>query len=101
MSEILVIPGAPRLKHGVKAFDLSTLPRCGARTRQGKLCNRYGNRINGRCRLHGGRSTGAKSNRQGVNNPNFKTGYHTRKAKQQRKELAALIHRCKQFYNQG
>lgn len=42
-------------------FDLETLPRCGAQTRSGKPCQRYGNKANGRCKLHGGRSTGAKT----------------------------------------
>ena len=32
--------------------------RCEAKTRGGTLCQRPGNKINGRCRLHGGRSTG-------------------------------------------
>ena len=32
--------------------------RCEARTRKGTLCQRPGNKINGRCKLHGGRSTG-------------------------------------------
>ncbi|MBB1475849.1 HGGxSTG domain-containing protein [Shewanella sp. SG41-3] len=40
-------------------FNLETLPRCGAKTRSGNQCQRYGNKTNGRCKLHGGRSTGA------------------------------------------
>ena len=32
--------------------------RCEARTRRGTLCQRPGTKQNGRCRLHGGRSTG-------------------------------------------
>lgn len=40
-------------------FDLTLLPKCGAKTRSGKPCKRYGNKTNGRCKLHGGRSTGA------------------------------------------
>ena len=32
--------------------------RCGAKTRRGTLCQRPGTKRNGRCRLHGGRSTG-------------------------------------------
>ena len=32
--------------------------RCEARTRRGTLCQRPGNKINGRCKLHGGRSIG-------------------------------------------
>ena len=32
--------------------------RCEARTCKGTLCQRPGNKINSRCKLHGGRSTG-------------------------------------------
>tara|TARA_R110002124_G_scaffold28707_7_gene100903 strand:- start:5378 stop:6028 length:651 start_codon:yes stop_codon:yes gene_type:complete len=42
-------------------FNLDSLPKCGAKTRNGKSCKRYGNKVNGRCKLHGGRSTGAKT----------------------------------------
>ncbi|MGL5391925.1 MAG: HGGxSTG domain-containing protein [Shewanella sp.] len=42
-------------------FDLNNLPKCGAKTRAGTPCQRYGNKSNGRCKLHGGRSTGAKT----------------------------------------
>lgn len=42
-------------------FNLESLPRCGAKTRSGNPCKRYGNKRNGRCKLHGGRSTGAKT----------------------------------------
>ena len=39
-------------------FDLNTLPVCGARTRSGDLCKHKGNIRNGRCKRHGGDSTG-------------------------------------------
>ncbi|OEG73928.1 hypothetical protein BEL05_15600 [Shewanella colwelliana] len=42
-------------------FNLENLPKCGAKTRSGNPCQRYGNKANGRCKLHGGRSTGAKT----------------------------------------
>ena len=42
-------------------FNLNSLSKCGAKTRSGKPCKRVGNKINGRCKLHGGRSTGAKT----------------------------------------
>ncbi|QQX80000.1 hypothetical protein JK628_21340 [Shewanella sp. KX20019] len=42
-------------------FNLESLPKCGAKTRSGQPCQRYGNKTNGRCKLHGGRSTGAKT----------------------------------------
>ena len=35
--------------------------RYGAKTRRGTACQRPANKKNGRCRLHGGRSTGPKS----------------------------------------
>ena len=35
--------------------------KCEARTRRGTLCQRPGNKINGRCKLHGGRSTGPRT----------------------------------------
>ncbi|SON50414.1 HGGxSTG domain-containing protein [Vibrio tapetis] len=42
-------------------FNLSTLPLCGAKTRAGGRCKRRGSLKNGRCKLHGGQSTGAKT----------------------------------------
>jgi len=38
--------------------DLNTLPVCGAKTRSGGLCKHKGNLRNGRCKRHGGASTG-------------------------------------------
>ena len=35
--------------------------RCEARTRKGTLCQRPGTKKNGRCKLHGGRSTGPRT----------------------------------------
>ena len=35
--------------------------RCEARTRKGTACKRPGNKINGRCKLHGGRSKGPRT----------------------------------------
>ncbi|OCH25792.1 hypothetical protein A6E13_18860 [Aliivibrio fischeri] len=42
-------------------FNLEALPLCGAKTRSGLPCKRRGNKKNGKCKLHGGRSTGAKT----------------------------------------
>lgn len=44
-------------------FNLETLPLCGAKTRSGGQCKRKGNKQNGRCKLHGGNSTGAKTSK--------------------------------------
>ncbi len=56
-------PSAPnrgRLKNGAPGGDPWTAPRCGARTRAGGSCCQPA-MPNGRCRLHGGKSTGART----------------------------------------
>ena len=57
-------PRAPsnrgRLRHGNPSGDFAAAPRCGARTRAGGAC-RQPAMANGRCRLHGGKSTGPRT----------------------------------------
>ena len=48
------------LKNGNPTGDPSTAPRCGAKTRQGKPCQAPAMH-NGRCRMHGGASTGPRT----------------------------------------
>jgi len=49
-----------RLKNGNRSGDFLAAPRCGARTRCGGAC-RQPAMPNGRCRLHGGLSTGPRT----------------------------------------
>jgi hypothetical protein len=49
-----------RLKNGNPAGDYLAAPRCGARSRSGCPC-RQPAMANGRCRFHGGKSTGART----------------------------------------
>jgi len=55
-------PDAPRgrLKNGNPSGDYLRAPRCGARTRAGCACRQPAMK-NGRCRLHGGLSTGPRT----------------------------------------
>jgi hypothetical protein len=57
-------PACPRgtgwLRHGNPPGDLRLARRCGARTRAGGACRQPAMR-NGRCRLHGGKSTGPRT----------------------------------------
>ncbi len=58
-------PSAPHanrgtLRHGNPSGDFLAAPRCGARTRAGCPC-RQPAMANGRCRLHGGKSSGART----------------------------------------
>jgi hypothetical protein len=48
------------LKNGNAPGDLSRVARCGARTRGGTSC-RSPAMLNGRCRMHGGKATGART----------------------------------------
>jgi hypothetical protein len=49
-----------RLRNGNPSGDYLSAPRCGAKTRAGCACRQPAMR-NGRCRLHGGKSTGART----------------------------------------
>lgn len=61
------------------------IPRCGAKTRAGRPCGNY-SMDNGRCRLHGGLSSGAK-------NPyrNLKHGQYSKESLEQRRSEAKLL----------
>lgn len=48
------------LRNGNPQGDPTTAPRCGARTRQGVPCKAPA-MANGRCRMHGGKSTGPRT----------------------------------------
>ena len=48
------------LRHGNRPGDYANAPRCGARTRCGGCCRQPAMR-NGRCRMHGGLSTGPRT----------------------------------------
>jgi hypothetical protein len=52
--------GRGRLKNGNPSGDYAKAPRCGARNRRGTACQCSAMK-NGRCRLHGGLSTGPKT----------------------------------------
>ena len=51
--------GSP-LKNGNPVGDPNSAPRCGARTRRGAACQAPA-MANGRCRMHGGASTGPRT----------------------------------------
>jgi hypothetical protein len=57
---VLPLERRGRLRHGNPAGDFLAAPRCGACTRAGHPC-RQPAMANGRCRLHGGKSTGPRT----------------------------------------
>ena len=66
-------------------FDLNTLPICGARTRSSGLCKHKGNIRNGRCKRHGGASTGPINQALGKNHHRYVHGLRTREVIAMRK----------------
>ena len=66
--------------------------RCGAKTRRGTLCQRPARKASGRCRLHGGRSTGPKTQegRAKIAAANLKTGEFTKEKITVQKEQAKI-----------
>ena len=68
-------------------------PRCGARSkRTGKPC-RAAAMPNGRCKVHGGKSTGPRTPEglERSRRANWKHGYYSREAKAERSRLRAAI----------
>lgn len=65
-------------------------PRCGAKTRSGQSCCSPA-MPNGRCRMHGGASTGAPEGNRSA----LKHGRCTAEALTERREMAALIRAMK------
>ncbi|WP_277618911.1 HGGxSTG domain-containing protein [Sulfitobacter noctilucae] len=70
-------------------------PRCGARTRNGTPC-RSPAMANGRCRMHGGKSSGAP-----IGNDNArKHGLYAATAISERKEWSALLRSMRQLIDE-
>lgn len=71
------------------------IPKCGARSkRTGKPCQQPA-MANGRCRLHGGKSTGAPKGNQNA----LKHGFYTKRAIELRKRTRALLKETKELFN--
>ena len=80
------------LKNGNTPGDLSKVLRCGARTRRGTSCQGPAMH-NGRCRMHGGTSTGPRTS-EGLERcriANWKHGWYSAIAVQQRREVRKML----------
>jgi hypothetical protein len=71
-------------------FDLTALPICGARTRSGGLCKHKGNIRNGRCKRHGGDSTGPINQAFGKSHHRYVHGLRTKEVVAMRKMLFSM-----------
>ena len=71
-------------------FNFNALPLCGAKTRAGGQCKHRGNVRNGRCKFHGGASTGPINPACGPDNARYTNGLRTKEAIAIRKIARAL-----------
>ena len=71
-------------------FDLNTLPICEAKTRSGGLCKHKGNLRNGRCKRHGGDSTGPTIQTYERNHHRYVHGLKTQEVIIKRKVVADM-----------
>ena len=86
----LKIAGKPMNK-----LPMHLSPRCLAKTRRGTPCQR-GAMPNGRCNLHGGKSTGAPT---GERNGNYKHGHYTKEAIAERRVISELLRASRDHLN--
>ena len=87
-----------RLRNGNAPGDPSTAPRCGARTRRGAPCQAPA-MANGRCRMHGGLSTGPKTPEglERCRKARWKHGRYSAEAKRRRRRSNARRRWTKEF----
>ena len=71
-------------------LDLNTLPVFGAKTRSGGLCKHKGNLRNGRCKRHGGASTGPTNPQYGRDHHRYIHGLRTQEVIAMRKLVAEM-----------
>ena len=71
--------------------------RCGAKTRRGTECQRPAYKRNGRCGLHGGLSTGARTPEglQRISAANLKHGRYTKDKLERQRRAAEVGRRCR------
>ena len=87
-----------RLKNGNPPGDFSKAPRCGAKNRRGTPCQCPAMR-NGRCRLHGGLSTGPKTAEgiERIRRAVTKHGNYSKRAKAELAQYRALLRACREM----
>lgn len=86
-----------RLKNGNPSGDFLKAERCEAKTRRGTLCQGPA-MPNGRCRLHGGKSTGPRT-QAGIERCRLavtKHGRYSSQAKAERWSYRELMRMCRQ-----
>jgi len=89
------------LRNGNRRGDLQNIRRCGAKTRRKTACMSPAMR-NGRCRLHGGLSTGPRTQAgiERIRLANTRHGGRTQAARAERIQVRELIRQARETLNQ-
>lgn len=89
------------LKNGNPQGNPMNAPRCGAKTRKGTPC-RGPAMANGRCRMHGGKSTGPRTPEglERSRKANFKHGLYSAESIAERKFIRQLLHNSREIIEQ-
>jgi hypothetical protein len=84
------------LKNGNPPGDFSKAPRCGAKNRRGTPCQAPAMK-NGRCRLHGGKSTGPRTPEglERMRKAKTKHGLYAAEAKELRRLVNLMLRKAK------
>jgi hypothetical protein len=79
-------------------FNIKDAKKCGAKTRKSTACQSPAMK-NGRCRMHGGKSTGARTKEgiERIKKANFKNGLYTNEMVLSRRYMTWLIRESKDF----
>jgi hypothetical protein len=93
------LPGRGWLKNGNRPGNPDNAPRCGAKTRAGAPC-RAAAMPNGRCRMHGGPSTGPRTEegKARIRASRTKHGRFTQAAIASRRETRAIIRTIREMF---
>ena len=85
-------PSVGLLRNGNRRGDFRTAARCGAKTRRGTTCQCPA-MANGRCRMHGGTSTGPRTSEglERSRRANWKHGGYSATALEQGREFRKLL----------
>jgi hypothetical protein len=90
------------LKNGNPPGDLTTVARCGAKTRRGTACQCPA-MANGRCRIHGGLSTGPRTaaGLERSRRARWKHGAYSREARALRTECRRRLRELRSLLCEG
>ena len=89
-----------RLNNGNPPGDFTKAPRCGAKTRRGTLCMAPA-MTNGRCRMHGGCSTGPRTPEglERSRNARFRHGQCSAEARAEHRENISYLAWARRFFD--